>query len=57
MISGDMGRASYLKGYGGGPGFAYIATKFIPRMLRNGFTQDDIDQIFIRNPKDWLGQF
>lgn len=57
MISGDMGRASYLKGYGGGPGFAYIATKFIPRMLRNGFTQDEIDQIFIRNPKNWLGQF
>lgn len=55
MISGDMGRASYLKGYGGGPGFAYIATKFIPRMMRNGYSQEDIDQIFIENPKAWLG--
>ena len=54
MISGDMGRASYLKGYGGGPGFRYIKTKFIPRMLRNGFTEDDIEQIFVRNPKNWL---
>ncbi len=56
-ISGDMGRASYLKGYGGGPGFRYIKEKFIPRMLRNGFTEEDIEQIFVRNPKNWLGQF
>ena len=57
LISGDMGRASYLKGYGGGPGFEFIKTKFIPRLLRNGFTEEDIAQIFIINPKEWLGQF
>lgn len=57
LISGDMGRASYLKGYGGGPGFEYIKTKFVPRLLKNGFTQEDIDQIFIHNPKEWLGKF
>lgn len=57
MISGDMGRQSYLKGYGGGPGFAYISTKFIPRMLRSGFTNEDIKQIFVDSPKEWLAQF
>lgn len=56
LISGDMGRASYLKGYGGGPGFEFIKMKFIPRLMRNGFTEDDIKQIFITNPKEWLGQ-
>ncbi|MEA4876141.1 phosphotriesterase family protein [Anaerorhabdus sp.] len=56
LISGDMGRASYLKGYGGGPGFEFIKTKFIPRLLRNGFTEEDIHQIFVVNPKEWLGQ-
>lgn len=56
LISGDMGRASYLNGYGGGPGFVFIKTKFIPRLLKNGFTEEDINQIFVTNPKEWLGQ-
>lgn len=54
MISGDMGRASYLKGYGGGPGFSYIINKFIPRLLKEGFSKEDINQIFVENPKNWL---
>lgn len=57
MISGDMGRASYLAGYGGGPGFAFIATKFIPRMRSEGIAEQDIDTIFKSNPVRWLAQF
>ncbi|MDD3361151.1 MAG: phosphotriesterase-related protein [Hespellia sp.] len=57
LISGDMGRASYLEGYGGGPGFRYIKTKFIPRLLDEGVSQKDIDKIFIENPKRWLAVF
>ena len=57
LISGDMGRASYLEGYGGGPGFRYIKTKFIPRLLDEGVSQEDIDKIFIANPQRWLGVF
>lgn len=57
LISGDMGRASYLEGYGGGPGFRFIKTKFIPRLLDEGVSQADIDKIFIENPKRWLGVF
>ncbi|TDO94175.1 phosphotriesterase-related protein [Halanaerobium saccharolyticum] len=54
FISNDMGRKSYLKSYGGGPGWEYIQHKFIPRLLREGFTQGQIDTIFIDNPKRFL---
>lgn len=57
LISGDMGRASYLKAYNGGPGFEFIIKKFIPRMLNEGFTQEEINVIFCENPKNWLGKF
>lgn len=57
LISGDMGRASYLHAYGGGPGFEFIIKKFIPRLLKEGFTQADITQIFVENPRNWLARF
>lgn len=57
LISGDMGRQSYLHAYGGGPGFRYIIEKFIPRLLDEGVTQAQINRIFIKNPADWLAQF
>jgi len=50
LVSGDMGRQSYLRAYGGGPGFTYILQKFIPRLLKEGFTQAEVDTIFIKNP-------
>lgn len=57
LISGDMGRASYLEGYGGGPGFKFIKTKFIARLLDEGVTQEQIHKIFIENPRRWLAVF
>jgi predicted metal-dependent phosphotriesterase family hydrolase len=57
LFSGDMGRQSYLHGYGGGPGFKFIIQKFIPRLLSEGITQDQIDTIFVKNPARWLAQF
>ncbi|WP_163851850.1 phosphotriesterase family protein [Pseudooceanicola aestuarii] len=57
LISGDMGRAAYLAGYGGGPGFAYIATKFIPRMRAEGISDNAIEQIFKKTPAAWLAKF
>lgn len=50
VVSGDMGRQSYLRAYGGGPGFTYIPKKFIPRLLKEGFTQEEVDTIFVKNP-------
>lgn len=57
LISGDMGRQSYLKAYGGGPGFEYIIKKFIPRLLDEGFTKEELDMIFYTNPERWLAKF
>ncbi|MBP1040953.1 phosphotriesterase-related protein [Vagococcus sp. BWB3-3] len=57
LISGDMGRQSYLHAYGGGPGFSYIKQLFIPRMLDEGISQAAIDQIFYTNPAVWLAKF
>lgn len=54
LISGDMGRRSYLKGYGGGPGFEYILNHFIPRLRSNGWDDAMVDKVFIRNPAAWL---
>ena len=54
MISGDMGRRSYLKGYGGGPGFEYIIKKFIPRLKTYGWDDDLVNQVFVTNPARWL---
>ncbi len=57
LLSGDMGRASYLEGYGGGPGFRFIKTKFIPRLIDEGVSGQDIEKIFYHNPQRWLGVF
>jgi 5-phospho-D-xylono-1,4-lactonase len=54
MISGDMGRRSYLRAYGGGPGFEYILSKFVPRLRANGFDEALIELIFVTNPARWL---
>jgi phosphotriesterase-related protein len=57
LISADMGRQSYLHAYGGGPGFEYILKKFIPRLMKEGISKEDIHTIFVENPASWLGQF
>lgn len=54
LISGDMGRQSYLTSYGGGPGFQYIIKSFIPRLKDEGLTDSQIEQIWVRNPAEWL---
>lgn len=57
LISADMGRQSYLHAYGGGPGFEYLLKKFIPRLKKEGVSEEDIHTIFVENPAQWLGQF
>ncbi len=54
LVSGDMGRRSYLRAYGGGPGFEYILRDLVPRLRREGFSDDLIETIFVRNPARWL---
>lgn len=54
LISGDMGRRSYLTAYGGGPGFGFLLGKFVPRLLAEGFTQETVDKFFKTNPARFL---
>jgi len=54
LISGDMGRRSYLKAYGGGPGFEYLLKQFVPRMQEEGFSAALTDQFFVGNPARFL---
>lgn len=54
LISGDMGRQSYLTFYGGGPGFGFLLEQFVPRLLDQGFTQALVDKFFRHNPACYL---
>lgn len=54
LVSGDMGRRSYLVAYGGGPGFGHILGQFVPRLRREGFSEDLVETILVRNPARWL---
>jgi phosphotriesterase-related protein len=54
MISGDMGRQSYLRAYGGGPGFEFLLEKFVPRLLEEGWSRELVDRVFIENPATYL---
>ena len=50
MLSNDMGKKEYHAPYGGGPGLMWIKEKFLPRLLDEGFTQEQIDDFMIHNP-------
>lgn len=51
VFAGDNGRRSYLKSYGGGPGYAYILEFFIPRLRKEGFKEEVIQKILVENPR------
>lgn len=51
VFGGDNGRRSYLKSYGGGPGYAYILEFFIPRLRLEGFSEEVIQKILVENPR------
>ena len=54
LISGDMGRRSYLRAYGGRPGFEHILLELVPRLRHEGFTEELIETIFVQSPARWL---
>ncbi len=51
VLGGDNGRASYLRSYGGGPGFDYILRVFVPRLLREGIPESVIQDLLVNNPR------
>lgn len=58
LISGDMARKSYLEAFGGGPGFRYIITKFIPRLeaefAERGLEPNLVSRFLTANPQGAL---
>lgn len=62
LISGDLARRSYLRAYGGGPGYGYILGRVIPR-LRDQLREEDlppaqIEQVvadlLVNNPRQFF---
>ncbi len=54
MVSSDMGRRSYFKSYGGGPGLEYLPKIIVPRLREMGWSDELIDKIFVENPRRYL---
>ncbi len=50
MLSNDMGKRSHHTVYGKGPGWQFIKTKFIPRLLDEGFSEEIIHKFMYDNP-------
>lgn len=54
LLGNDLGRASYWRSYGGGPGLDFLLTKFIPRLEEEGFSRHVIEDLLIHNPRRFL---
>lgn len=54
LLSQDMGRRSYFRAYGGGPGMDFVLRKFIPRLQREGLPQEWVTTIMVENPRRLL---
>jgi 5-phospho-D-xylono-1,4-lactonase len=55
FLSGDMGKRTYMKSYGGWPGLGYILGEFKGYLLENGITEMDIENILVKNPRRVFG--
>jgi len=51
VLAGDNGRASYIRSYGGGPGYTYILETFVPRLRRQGLDESVIQDLLVNNPR------
>jgi phosphotriesterase-related protein len=50
LVSQDVFLKSLLRHYGG-PGYGHILQYFVPRLLRLGMTEHDIDHLLVDNPR------
>lgn len=56
LLGNDLGRPSYWRSYGGGPGLDFVLTRFIPRLRDEGFDQSVIEDLLINNPRRFLAR-
>ncbi|MBT5872202.1 MAG: hypothetical protein HOH43_02185 [Candidatus Latescibacteria bacterium] len=54
LLGNDLGRPSYWRSYGGGPGLDFVLTKYIPRLKAELFNHAAIDDLLINNPRRFL---
>jgi phosphotriesterase-related protein len=50
LLSGDLGRRSYLKAYGGGPGWSYLVEQFPLVLMDAGLDAPTVRRLFVDNP-------
>ena len=51
VLGGDNGRASMWPQYGGGYGHNYIIEQFVPRLLDEGVSEEDVNKFLYDNPR------
>jgi 5-phospho-D-xylono-1,4-lactonase len=51
LLGMDAARKKYWRAGGGSPGLRFLLRDFVPRLQSGGLRQQDIDAIFIHNPK------
>jgi phosphotriesterase-related protein len=56
VLGGDVARRTRYVAYGGMPGLAYLAERFLPR-LAAASSPELVEQVLVRNPAGWLGRF
>ena len=54
LLGNDLGRPSYWRSYGGGPGLDYVLTQFVPRLRDEGLSEDVIQDLLVHNPRRYL---
>jgi phosphotriesterase-related protein len=50
LIGNDLGRPSYWRAYGGGPGLDFVLTRFRERLVEDGFTEAELRMLLVDNP-------
>lgn len=51
MLGMDAARYTYWESYGGQPGMTYLLKTFVPQLRAAGFTEADIEMLFVQNPQ------
>jgi phosphotriesterase-related protein len=54
LIGNDLGRPSYWRSYGGGPGLDYVLTSLRARLRDEGFSDAELTMLLVENPRRFL---
>lgn len=49
-LSGDLARRTYLRAWGGGPGYRHLLGEFLPRLIRAGLDEGEVRRLIVHNP-------